>query len=157
MPQPTVRQFQELNVAEGYTITRTHHGAQKIIIVDLETASVLDERATIMYNSLGFDLPILQRRSLYLNVQAPILNLDKYRSPHLDLLQQRMSLNGTKPYRKLSWYAKRFGLDVPADETSGKDIGAMVTAGDWAGIAAHCSCDVRLTRALAVLMGYVAK
>jgi predicted PolB exonuclease-like 3'-5' exonuclease len=114
----------------------------------------LDERTTITYNGLGFDLPILQRRSLYLNVPAPILNLDKYRSPHIDL-QQRLSLNGTKTYRKLSWYAKRFGLDVPADSTTGKDIGAMVTAGDWAGIAAHCRADVLTTHALAVRMGFV--
>ena len=114
--------------------------------------TVLDERSTIGYNSLGFDLPIIQRRSLYLGIDAPILNLDKYRSPHIDL-QQWLSLNGTKTYRKLGWYAKRFGLDVPKDDTSGKDIGAMVTAGNWNGIAAHCRADVMTTRALAVRMG----
>jgi hypothetical protein len=112
----------------------------------------LDNRVTIGYNQVGFDLPILLRRSLYLGVHAPALNLDKYRSPHIDL-QQRLSLNGTKPYRSLNWYCKRFGLDVPCDETSGKDIGQLVTEGKWEAVAAHCRADVLKTRALAERMG----
>lgn len=112
----------------------------------------LDNRVTIGYNHVGFDLPILLRRSLYLGVQAPMLNLDKYRSPHIDL-QQRLSLNGTKPYRALNWYCKRFGLDVPCDEHSGKDIGQLVTEGKWTDVAAHCRADVLKTRALAERMG----
>lgn len=112
----------------------------------------LDQRVTIGYNQVGFDLPILARRSLYLGVDAPALNLDKYRSNHIDL-QQRLSLNGTKPYRSLNWYCKRFGLDVPADVTSGKDIGALVAEGNWEAVAAHCEADVRKTKALAARMG----
>ncbi len=112
----------------------------------------LDARTTVGYNQVGFDLPILLRRSLYLGVPAPMLNLDKYRSNHVDL-QQKLSLNGTKPYRSLNWYAKRFGLDVPKDDTSGKDIGALVAASDWDGVAAHCRADVLKTHALAVRMG----
>ena len=112
----------------------------------------LDNRVTVGYNQVGFDLPILLRRSLYLGVPAPSLNLDKYRSPHIDL-QQRLSLNGTKPYRSLNWYCKRLGLDVPCDETSGKDIGQLVTEGNWDAVAAHCRADVLKTRALAERMG----
>lgn len=112
----------------------------------------LDNRVTVGYNQVGFDLPILLRRSLYLGVPAPALNLDKYRSPHIDL-QQRLSLNGTKPYRSLTWYAKRFGLDVPADAHSGKDIGQLVAAGDWPAIAAHCRADILTTKALAERLG----
>lgn len=112
----------------------------------------LDNRVTIGYNQVGFDLPILLRRSLYLGVPAPVINLDKYRSPHIDL-QQRLSLNGTKPYRSLNWYCKRLKLDVPCDETSGKDIGQLVTDGKWEDVAAHCRADVLKTRALAERMG----
>jgi hypothetical protein len=112
----------------------------------------LDNRVTIGYNHVGFDLPILLRRSLYLGVHAPALNLDKYRTPHIDL-QQRLSLNGTKPYRGLGWYCRRFGLDVPADDHTGKDIGALVTAGAWEAVAAHCRADVIKTRLLAERMG----
>jgi predicted PolB exonuclease-like 3'-5' exonuclease len=112
----------------------------------------LDNRVTIGYNHVGFDLPILLRRSLYLGVHAPALNLDKYRTPHIDL-QQRLSLNGTKPYRSLNWYAKRFGLDVPADANTGKDIGQLVSEGKWEDVAAHCRADVIKTRLLAERMG----
>lgn len=112
----------------------------------------LDNRVTVGYNQVGFDLPILLRRSLYLGVTAPALNLDKYRTPHIDL-QQRLSFNGTKPYRSLSWYCRRLGLDVPCDETSGKDIGQLVSEGQWEAVAAHCRADVLKTRALAERLG----
>lgn len=112
----------------------------------------LDNRVTVGYNQVGFDLPILLRRSLYLGVPAPSLNLDKYRSPHIDL-QQRLSLNGTKPYRSLNWYCKRLGLDVPCDVTSGKDIAQLVSEGKWDEVAAHCRADVLKTKALAERMG----
>lgn len=114
--------------------------------------AALDDRVTVGYNQVGFDLPILLRRSLYLGVSAPMLNLDRYRSNHIDL-QMRLSLNGTKPFRKLDWYCKRFGLDVPKDEHGGKDIGALVAADDWDGVTAHCRADVLKTAALARRMG----
>lgn len=116
----------------------------------------LDNRVTVGYNSIGFDLPILLRRSLYLGVHAPMLNLDKYRSPHLDL-QQKLSFNGTKPYRSLNWYCKRMGLDVPCDTTSGKDIGQLVAEGQWEAVGAHCRSDVLKTKALAERLGLFAK
>lgn len=112
----------------------------------------LDNRVTIGYNQIGFDLPILLRRSLYLGVHAPVLNLDKYRSPHIDL-QQRLSLNGTKPYRSLNWYCKRFNLDVPCDANSGKDIAQLVADSKWDEVANHCRVDLLKTRALAQRMG----
>lgn len=112
----------------------------------------VDTRVTIGYNQIGFDLPILLRRALYLGVETPAVNLDKYRSSHIDL-QQRLSLNGTKTYRSLNWYAKRFKLAVPADPNSGKDIGQLVADGQWDAIAAHCRADLVKTRALAERMG----
>lgn len=112
----------------------------------------IDNRVTIGYNQIGFDLPILLRRSLYLGIHAPALNLDKYRSPHIDL-QQRLSLNGTKPYRSLNWYCKRMKLDVPCDATSGKDMGQLVAEQKWDEVASHCRADVLKTRALAERMG----
>lgn len=113
----------------------------------------LDGRATIGFNQVGFDLPILLRRSFYLGVNAPSLNLDKYRTNHIDL-QQRLSFNGTKPYRSLNWYMKRLKIDV-TDPVSGKDIGQLVAANDWDGVTAHCRADLVKTRALAERMGIV--
>jgi len=57
------------------------------------------------------------------------------------------------PYRSLSFYAKRFGLDVPADDTTGADIARLVAAGDWDGVTAHCRADVIKTRELARRIG----
>jgi len=108
----------------------------------------------VTFNGLGFDLPVLMVRSRLLGVPAPSLNLDRYRSPHPDLLQI-LTFRGAIQARSLKWFAARFGLDV-ADETSGADIGALVTAGDLDGIRAHCESDVRLTRGLAEHMGLVA-
>lgn len=112
----------------------------------------LDNRVTVGFNQREFDLPILLRRSLYLGVHAPTLNLDKYRSPHIDLMQQ-LSYNGTKTKRSLNWYCKRFNLDVPCDDNTGKDIAQLVTEGKWDAVAAHCRADVLKTKALAERMG----
>lgn len=118
----------------------------------------LDTRGThamiVGYNTLGFDLPILMRRSLYLKVQAPALNLDRYRTPHVDLMQ-RLSHNGLLRTRSLNFYCRRFGLNVPSDPVKGTDIAALVEADDWLAIEAHCASDVRKTAMLAERMGLI--
>ncbi len=110
-----------------------------------------DTDQIIGFNILGFDLPVLIRRSQYLGVPVPALNLDRYRTPHVDLME-RLSFNGKLKYRSLDFYCKRFGIDVP-DEHSGKDIAALVQAGDWDGVASHCRCDVLKTKMLAERIG----
>ena len=109
------------------------------------------QRVTIGYNILGFDLPVLLRRSLYLGVAHPHVSLDKYRTNHIDL-QMRLSFNGQMKFRPLSFYCRRFGIPCD-DETSGKDIAALVASGEWGKVQAHCSADVVKTRALAERMG----
>lgn len=111
----------------------------------------IGQRVTIGYNTLGFDLPVLLRRSLYLGIPHPFINTDKYRTNHIDL-QMKLSFNGQQKFRPLSFYCKRFGI-VCEDETSGKDIGALVVAGEWGKVAAHCTADVLKTKALAERMG----
>jgi predicted PolB exonuclease-like 3'-5' exonuclease len=107
----------------------------------------------VTFNGLDFDLPFLMRRALYLSVKFPVLNLDRYRSPHLDLMQH-LSHNGKLRYRGLQWYLNRFGIPNE-DSNTGAQIGAMVKAGDWAGVSAHCASDVMATRALAYRLGLV--
>jgi len=108
------------------------------------------------FNILAFDLPVLIRRSQYLGVDVPrmALNLDKYRTPHIDLME-RLSFNGKVKYRSLDFYCRRFGISVP-DDTSGKDIDALVRAGDWAAVEAHCRADIQKTRLLAERLGVLA-
>lgn len=111
------------------------------------------QRPIIGFNSLSFDLPVLIRRSQLLGVPYPSLNLDRYRTPHIDLLE-RLSFNGKLTYRSLGFYTRRFALDVPADPHRGADIAALVAAEDWPAIAAHCRADVLATAALATRLGW---
>lgn len=103
--------------------------------------------AIIGFNHLAFDLPVLLARSLLLGVPTPAISLDKYRSPHIDVMA-RLTWHGAIPARSLKWFARRFGLPVE-DSVGGADVARLVAAGDWEAVHAHCLSDVRLTRALA--------
>lgn len=103
------------------------------------------------FNMIGFDLPVLIRRSQYLGVTYPRLVLDRYRTPHEDLML-KLTWNGLVKAKSLKFYAKRFG--IPCDDTvSGADIGALVAAGDWEKVVSHVTSDVKLTAALAERIG----
>lgn len=120
-------------------------------------ALALDHRegltaSIIGFNHLSYDLPVLLARSTLLGVRPPAMSLDKYRSPHVDLMQ-RLTWNGAIQARSLKWFARRFGLRVD-DTISGGDIAALYAAGDWAGITSHVRSDIRLTRALAERLGH---
>ncbi len=123
-------------------------GERQLIITAWEA---IKDETLIGFNLLAFDLPVLIRRSQYLSIRVPPLNLDRYHTPHIDLME-RLSFNGKIKAHSLSFYCRRFGIDVP-DETSGKDIDASVKAGDWQGVTAHCLADVKKTRLLAERLG----
>lgn len=114
----------------------------------------LGDRAIIGYNCLSFDLPVLIRRSQLLGVKYPSLNLDRFRTPHVDLMQ-KLSFNGALTFRSLAFYKRRFKLDVPEDPYSGADIAGLVAAGNWQAVADHVRCDVQTTAALAQRLGYL--
>lgn len=107
----------------------------------------------IGFNHRVFDLPVILARSLLLGVKFPPLNLDRYRTPHTDLLE-KLTWYGAIPARSLKWYARRFGIPVD-DAVNGADIAALVAAGDWPAIEAHNRSDLRLTQALAERLGVV--
>jgi predicted PolB exonuclease-like 3'-5' exonuclease len=107
----------------------------------------------VTFSGLRFDLPFLMRRALYLGVRFPIWNLDRYKTPHLDL-QAYLSHNGLLKWRSLKFYLNRFGI-ASDDMTTGAEIGAMVKAGDWAGVKAHCAADVLGTKKLAQRLGLI--
>lgn len=113
----------------------------------------IDNRAVIGFNVLSYDLPVLIRRSQLLGEKYPNLNLDRYRTPHVDLMQ-KLTFNGALTYRSLGFYARRFGIPS-TDQTSGADIAQMVAAGDWTGVASHCRADVEKTAALARRLGWL--
>lgn len=106
------------------------------------------------YNVIGYDLPLLLRRSLYLGVKAPAISLNKYRHPDVDDLMYALSFDGAFKFRPMSFYLKRFG--IPHDDPiKGEDIPGLVAAGNWQAVADHCRKDVEATAALARRLGYL--
>lgn len=101
-------------------------------------------------NVLGFDLPVMVRRSLYLQVDVPMLERGKYR--HRDVIDLKSLLcdDDRLAWRSLDYYVKRFGCDVPHDPIDGAQIPALVAAGDWDAVREHLRCDLMKTRALAL-------
>lgn len=118
----------------------------------VSSESTYNRPTLIGFNCLGYDLPLMLRRSMYLGVKAPRFQMGKYRHDGIEDLMLHLSFDGMVKYRGLSFYCKRFGLEVP-DETSGSDIAALHAAGDWDGIANHCRADVLKTAALARRVG----
>jgi hypothetical protein len=101
-------------------------------------------------NCLGFDLPVMVRRSLYLQVDMPLLERGKYR--HRDVIDLKSLLcdDDRLTWRSLDYYVKRFGCDVPHDPIDGGQIPALVAAGEWDKVREHNRLDLVKTRALAL-------
>ena len=110
-------------------------------------------RTVVGFNCLGFDLPVLIRRSQLLAVPHPFINMDRYRTPHIDLIE-RLTFNGKLTYRSLAFYCRRFGMPCQ-DTIAGAEIGALVAANDWAGVKAHNLADVDKTARLAHRLAYL--
>jgi hypothetical protein len=106
----------------------------------------------IGFNCLAFDLPVLFRRSLYLGVKAPSIGIDRFKHPDVTDLQMVLSFNGALKLRGLSFYARRFGVDVP-DALTGADIAKAVAEQRWADVEAHVTADVQKTAGLAGKVG----
>ena len=109
------------------------------------------ETRLVTFNGFRFDLPVLMRRSMYLDVPYHVLNLDRYRSEHIDLWQ-KLSFNGAISAHSLRFYAKRMGFTT-LDKVDGADIARLAAEERWPEIEAHCLSDVGLTHALANRLG----
>jgi predicted PolB exonuclease-like 3'-5' exonuclease len=57
------------------------------------------------FNCIGFDLPVLLRRSLYLGIQPRTIQVDRFRHPRVTDLLQVLSHNGSLRMRGLEFYA----------------------------------------------------
>lgn len=118
------------------------------MVVDAGTQWV---QPLVGFNSRGFDLPLLMVRSMLLGVPYPALNIDRYRSPHPDVMLA-LTFTGAIKARSLRWYAKRFGLPLD-DAFSGAEIGQLVESDNWDAIEAHCRWDVLTCKAIAERIG----
>jgi predicted PolB exonuclease-like 3'-5' exonuclease len=106
----------------------------------------------VTFNGFRFDLPVLMRRAMYLDVDGfPNLSIDRYRSEHIDLWQ-RLSFNGAISAHSLAFYAKRLGFGT-LDKVHGSDIARLAAEEKWQEIHDHCLSDIGLTHALANRLG----
>ena len=107
----------------------------------------------------SFDLPWMIQRSRYLGVAAPILDLGRYsRNDNIVDLYHLLTFNDSQDTyvmrRTVHAFCRRFGIQVE-DTITGKDVPALVAAGDWAQVQQHVESDVRLELALARRLGVI--
>jgi predicted PolB exonuclease-like 3'-5' exonuclease len=104
----------------------------------------LHGRVLITFHGRGFDLPVLELRSLKLGIPAPALFTSGMRrkgSPeHRDMFDL-LTNDGAAAPAPLDLYAKLLGLPGKED-TAGKDVQGLYAAGDLDRIAAYCMTDV---------------
>ena len=110
-------------------------------------------RTIVGFNAKGFDLRFMIQRSRLLGVPHPLLDLGKYSKRGItDLYLELTFGDGTYDQgamrRTLKAFCRRFGIPV-TDEIDGADIPALIAAGDWGAVQAHCASDVMLTVELA--------
>jgi predicted PolB exonuclease-like 3'-5' exonuclease len=102
----------------------------------------LEGRSLVTFHGRGFDLPVLELRSLKLGVPAPAhfasARLSE-RPGDVDLYDV-FSKGGAAP-APLDLYAKLVGLPGKED-TAGKDVQRLYAQGDRDRIAAYCMTDV---------------
>lgn len=107
----------------------------------------------IGFNLFGFDALVLMRRSDLLGVKYDAINTDKYRSPHVDLMQ-KLSFRGAMKFRSQRFYLKRFGIPYDSEHT-GAEVPALMQAGEWGKATEKVIADVRSLRELAERLGVV--
>ena len=122
-----------------------------------ETRSI-SGRSYVGFNILDFDLPLLIRRSQYLGVTYPELELSRYRHKGIIDLMQILTFDGKVPYRRLEFYCRRFGItSAIEDKHTGADVPALVMAGDYDSVKRHCAADVQKEWNLGVRLGVLEK
>ncbi len=105
----------------------------------------------ISYNGLAFDWPMLMRRARYLGVPFPVINTDRYKSPHVDLLAL-LSDRDPSRRRSLGFYVKRLSMGLVKPLTGAQEAQVPVT-GAWAGLEASLRHDVEAIDRLAKWLG----
>ena len=106
------------------------------------------------WNVVEFDLPYLLKRSLFLGVESPQIELTRFRHPDVLDLMQVWSVNGLLRPRPLDFVCRRLGVAV-TDVGTGKDVGHWVTSGQWDSVRAHCENDILRLRGVSHRLGYV--
>ncbi len=107
--------------------------------------------ALITYNGIAFDMPLIERRLLYLGLEPMSWNLDKYRTNHIDLFQKLSGGDKTR-YRSLEFYAKRLGWTDLVKPLTGAQEATALKDGKIEELRASVAHDVIATYRLAQWM-----
>lgn len=112
----------------------------------------VNDAPIIGFSARSFDLPTLIQRSRLLGVRYPFVSLARYGKGDVQDLRDLLTFDDARYEaimpRTLKAFCKRFGIACD-DAIGGADIPALVAAGDWAGVEAHVTSDLHLTRKLA--------
>ncbi len=114
-----------------------------------------DQAHLIGFGILTYDLRVLVRRSLYLDVKTPPLMIDKYRHPGVIDLMDELSFHGAEKFHSLDFYVRRFHLGPFPEDVKGSSVPALVAVGAWPEVQRHCEIDVAKIVALARRLGVV--
>lgn len=138
-----------------------HVGSQSVSIRDQDTeqeallmvaALIKTGDRLISYNGRAFDWPLLMRRARYLGVEFPAINCDRFKSPHLDLMDL-LTLHDPSKRKALGWYVRRLGWTDLVKPLSGEEEARVPETGRWDDLAASLAHDVEATRRLAAWLG----
>ena len=105
----------------------------------------------VSYNGLAFDWPMLMRRARYLGVPFPIINCDRYKSPHVDLMAL-LTAHDPSRRKSLGFYVKRLGMGL-TKPLSGAEEAQVPVSGRWEELEASLRHDVEALHKLASWLG----
>ncbi len=131
-----------LRVSDVFSWTDRHRGETEAAFL-ARLWERLADRTLVTFHGRGFDLPVLELRSMKLGVTAPawFRTARPERSPeHLDLFEL-LTNHGTTPSAPLDLYAKMVGLPGK-EEVGGADVQRLYAQGALDRIAAYCMTDV---------------
>lgn len=131
-------------------LTCTDEATERAVLETI--ASVLASHRLVTFCGAKFDLPLLVRRFWYLGLPPLLINLDRYRTPHVDLYET-LTNRGQVDAHKLSWYCRRLGWTDCLTPLSGADVAQAVREGRWDDVRDHCRGDLVATGRLAAWMG----
>ncbi len=127
---------------------------ERLLITDV--ANLIGTGGTIItFGGHNFDLPLVMRRAQYLGIRFPKINLDRYKSPHIDLCELLSDRNQQRR-RSLQFYVKRMGWSDLTKILSGAEEAQVPTSGRWDDLEASIRHDVTATYRLAKWCGVIA-
>jgi hypothetical protein len=116
-------------------------------------------RRLIGFKARTFDVPVLIQRSRLLGVSYRSVNLARFGRGEVTDLSDMLTFDDAPctyvMKRTLTNFCKLFGVTTPDDPVEGKDIAALVQAGEWDAVRHHVKVDVLKTVGLARKLGVI--